>query len=170
MFEGFRARRRNRAVVDGLYEAVLERARAPKLFIDLAVPDTVMGRFEALALHVFLVLERCRREPALAPLAQDLVDRFMVDLDASIRELGIGDQSVPKRMRKLAGHFYERVAAYDAALAAGGIESLASALDGRIVEGGDAAERLANYMEAQRADLAHLSTQDLLAGRLRHEA
>lgn len=115
MFERFKTARRNREIVDSVYAGLVVAARAPVLFETLGIPDTVMGRFEALSLHVFLFLRRCRGDGALEPLVQDVVDRVVVDLEASIRELGVGDPSVPKRMRKLTGILYERIAAYDAA-------------------------------------------------------
>src|SRR4051812_4334702 len=109
MLERFRKLRRNREVVDALYAAIVASARQPELYETHGLPDTVMGRFESLSIHVFLFLARCRDDAALKALAQDLVDRFISDVEDSIREIGIGDPSVPKRMRKLAGMFYERV-------------------------------------------------------------
>ena len=116
MLESWRTRRRNRAIVDRLYETLVALTRRPELYADFAIADTFAGRFEALSIHLHLFLRRCRSDPALAPLAQDVVDRFVSDVEDSIREIGIGDQSVPKRMRALTGVFYERAAAYDAAL------------------------------------------------------
>ena len=129
MFERFKTARRNKEIVDSVYSGLVEVARAPVLFETLGIPDTVMGRFEALSLHVFLFLRRCRGEAPLEPVVQDLVDRVVVDLESSIRELGVGDPSVPKRMRKLTGILYERIAAYDAAFDSEDKQSaLASAL------------------------------------------
>ncbi len=65
-----------------------------------------MGPVRSLSIEVFLLLRRCGQEPALAELSQDLVDRFMTDLDHSLREIGIGYLAVPKRMRALAARFY----------------------------------------------------------------
>ncbi len=115
MFARFKTARRNREIVESIYAALVEAARSPVVFETLGIRDTVMGRFEALSLHVFLFLRRCRGEAVLEPVVQDVVDRVVVDLEASIRELGVGDPSVPKRMRKLTGILYERIAAYDAA-------------------------------------------------------
>jgi cytochrome b pre-mRNA-processing protein 3 len=167
MFERWKQRRRNREIVDALYAEIVERARQPRLFSAIGVADTVMGRFEVLAIHMFLALARLRREPELAGLAQELVDRFVLDIDHSIRELGVGDQSVPKRMRKLTGVFYERVAAYDLALETRTRTALAQALAGRALpaEDEDAAGRLAAYMLEENSRLAELPAASLLAGR-----
>ncbi len=87
----------------------------PALYLALGVPDTVEGRFEALCLHVVLVLRHLRRLPApAADIAQDLVNSVFAQLDSSLRELGVGDMGVSKRMKKLAQAFYGRAAAYDA--------------------------------------------------------
>jgi cytochrome b pre-mRNA-processing protein 3 len=93
-------------------------ARRPALFLEGGAPDTVMGRFETLTLHVALVLRRLRDLPPPAgEAAQDLVDRFFAGLDDAMRQIGIGDTSVPKKVKGLAKAFYGRAGAYDAALA-----------------------------------------------------
>ncbi|MBB4001080.1 MAG: ubiquinol-cytochrome C chaperone family protein [Aurantimonas endophytica] len=170
MFQRLRAGRRNREIIDAIYVDLVERARQPHLYEEAGIPDTVMGRFEALSIHVFLFLRRCRDDAALRPLAQDVVDRFIADIDRSIRELGVGDQSVPKRMRKLAGIFYERVKAYDPAMDAGsGTGRLAEALRPRAVAP-DAPEgappRLAAYMREAAARLEAVPAAAILAGSL----
>lgn len=170
MFHRLRAGRRNREIIDAIYADLVVLARQPVLYEEAGIPDTVMGRFEALSIHVFLFLRRCRDEPALRPVAQDVVDRFIADIDRSIRELGVGDPSVPKRMRKLAGIFYERVKAYDPALdAEPGRGLLADALRPRAVatdapEG--ASRRLAAYMRETVARLGTVPAAAILAGRL----
>lgn len=86
---------------------------AKRFYAQFQVPDTPLGRYEMLSLHIFLALHRMRGENrALADLAQEIADEFFKDVDHSLRELGIGDQGVPKRMKKLARMFYGRVAAY----------------------------------------------------------
>lgn len=101
-----------------VYGDIVAAARLPELYAAMGAPDTLMGRFGALALHVALVLRRLRALPPPADrLAQDLVDRFFADLDSALREIGIGDVSVPKKVRALGEAFYGRAAAYDAALA-----------------------------------------------------
>ena len=118
MVLGFFARRKPAASVERVYGDIVAAARLPRLYREFGVPDTVMGRFDALALHLALTLRRLRALPPPADaLAQDLVDRFFVDLDTAMREIGIGDVSVPKKVRALGEAFYGRAAAYDEALA-----------------------------------------------------
>jgi cytochrome b pre-mRNA-processing protein 3 len=105
------------ASVERVYGDIVTAARAPMLYSAMGVPDTVMGRFEALALHLALVLRRMRALPPPADsLAQELVDRFFADLDSALREIGIGDVSVPKKVKKLGQAFYGRAQAYEQAL------------------------------------------------------
>jgi cytochrome b pre-mRNA-processing protein 3 len=111
--------KRSKAVpsVERVYGDIVTAARRPELYSDMGVPDTVMGRFDALALHVALVLRRLSKLPAPADsLAQDVVDRFFADLDAALREIGIGDVTIPKKVKKLGQAFYGRAQAYDQAL------------------------------------------------------
>ena len=91
------------------------------------MPDTVNGRFDLLVLHLWMVLRRLRSAEGGADLSQALFDHFCDDMDANLREMGVGDLTVPKRMQAFGEAFYGRSAAYDLALASGR-EPLALAL------------------------------------------
>ena len=102
-----------------LYSGVVTAARAPAFYAELGVPDTVEGRYEMIVLHVVLLLRRMRQPGAgQKRLSQALVDFMAADLDRSIRELGVGDMSVGKFMKRLGEGLYGRaaVAAYGAGL------------------------------------------------------
>jgi cytochrome b pre-mRNA-processing protein 3 len=132
-----------------LYRRVAAAARDPALYLRLGVPDTAEGRFECLALHLVLVLRRLRELPQPAPdLAQELVDAFFRHLDAALRELGVVDMAVPKRIKKLAQGFYDRAAAYDAALDEGELDALAESFGRTFIGSADAARALARYAQA----------------------
>lgn len=170
MLERFRRKRRNRAIVEQLYDGIVARARSPLFFEAGGLPDTVMGRFDALAVEMFLFLRRCGSEPALQPLAQDVVDRFMTDMDHSMREIGIGYMTVPKRMRKLAGLFYQRVRALGGPLDRADRDGLAAALKGEKLGGGDAlSDAHIAFWTAHILDTSHLyaaiDRTEILAGR-----
>lgn len=147
--------------MDELHARVVTASRTPALYLDAHVPDTVEGRFECLSLHAILLLRRLRAfgEPGEA-VAQEYVDCFFRHLDIALRELGVGDLSVGKRIKKLAKSFYARVSAYDAALAmAPGDDAALEAELARNVLGGEGdATHLAAYV---RAVVAHLDTLDL---------
>lgn len=100
-----------------LLQAVTQASRRPVFFGENKAPDTLEGRFEIMALHAALALLRLRADPAGAELAQKFTDRLFRHFDAGLREAGVGDLTVPKRMRKLASDFYGRLEAYDQALA-----------------------------------------------------
>jgi cytochrome b pre-mRNA-processing protein 3 len=119
------------------------------------VPDTVNGRFDMVLLHLWMVLRRLRPIEGGAGLSQALFDHFCGDMDDNLREMGVGDLTVPKRMQKFGEAFYGRVAAYDLALNAGA-KPLAQALCKNILDGGDIehARRLAAYVNAAVAALA----------------
>jgi cytochrome b pre-mRNA-processing protein 3 len=85
MIVGLFTRKKPIPSVDAVYGDIVAAARLPRLYRDLGVPDTVMGRFDSLALHLILVLRRLRALPPPAEsLAQDLVDRFFADLDLAM--------------------------------------------------------------------------------------
>jgi cytochrome b pre-mRNA-processing protein 3 len=138
-----------RDTIAALYERVATASRAPGLYTGLGIPDTLEGRFEALCLHMVLALRALRGRPDPAPeVAKDLTDAVFRDLDASLREMGVGDTVVPKRMKKLASAFYGRAHAYDAPLDAGDEAALAEALGRNVGGGAEAAQALARYVIA----------------------
>jgi len=129
IFGLFGKKNNNQAIVDRQYQALTSAARMPELYERLNVPDTVMGRFEMLSAVMILFFRRTRTSGTSGQeIAQEIVDAFFEDIDYSIRELGIGDNSVPKRMKKLAGMFYGRLEAYSKAMDTGDAEGLAAAL------------------------------------------
>jgi len=162
-------RRPNRQVVDAVYEAIVASARQPFLYSRWEVPDTPLGRYEMLSLHMVLFLERAHGVAALDELAQDVTDEFFKDVDHSLRELGINDVSMPKRMKKLARMFYGRADAYRKALVAGDTEALAAALARNVVPqqpGWPHGAALAAYARDVHAALASQDDEALLAGRI----
>lgn len=165
-----RSNRQNREIVDPLYLQIVAAARQPVLYAEWGVPDTPLGRYEMLALHQFLVLHRLRGEAgAAAEVGQQLTDDFFKEVEHSIRELGIGDMGVPKRMKKLVRMFYGRVAAYDAALETSDAAALAEALRRNVspeAPEGLAAAELVAYVMAARDRLAGQTTEAILSGRL----
>lgn len=100
-----------------LYLWVVEQARTPALYRDFGAPDTLEGRFELYTLHLILLLRRLRGEgPQAKETSQALFDAFLRALDDTYRELGVGDLSMAKQMRKLGEAVYGRMKTYDAAL------------------------------------------------------
>jgi cytochrome b pre-mRNA-processing protein 3 len=150
-------------VVDTLHGRIAAASRHPGLYLALGVPDTLEGRFESLTLHAVLTLRRLRRLPPPAgEVAQDLVDVLFRQLDRSLREMGVGDFGVPKRMKKLAQAFYGRAADYDPALDAADAAALAEALGRNVCGGTRPARALARYAIAADAELAALDLSALL--------
>jgi len=170
MFFGlFGKKNQNRTIVDRQYAALTTAAREPHFYTDLGVPDTVMGRFEMLSIVMILFFRRTRVSPRSGQeIAQEIVDCFFQDIDHSIRELGIGDQGVPKRMKKLAGMFYGRLEAYAGALDAKDGTALAEALRRNIYpetqESAPALDGLAHWMMQADADLAAVDEEDISRG------
>jgi cytochrome b pre-mRNA-processing protein 3 len=146
----FRANPDNRSIRE-LYGAIVAQARSTGFYTDYGVPDTVLGRFDLIVLHLVLLLARFDRNDASSRgVGQKLFDLFCSDLDANLREMGVGDLAVPKRMRDFGEAFYGRQTAYIAALAAPEGPALEKALARNIFHGveGDGARRLARYARA----------------------
>jgi cytochrome b pre-mRNA-processing protein 3 len=119
-----------------LYGAIVAQARAPAFYRVYGVPDTVNGRLEMIMLHAVLLLARLETESApIREAGQRLFDDFCRDMDASMREMGVGDLAVPKKMRRIADAFFGRQSAYRAALAEPGEQPLAAALARNVFAG-----------------------------------
>lgn len=163
VFRLFR-RSANRVLIDRLHGEIVAAARDPVLFTEYGIEDSLEGRFEALTLHAALVLRCLNRMPPPAPqLAQDLVDSLFHSFDSGLREAGVSDTGLPKRMRTLAGAFLVRAAAYDRALNGGTLE-LAAALARNVYDGRGNQERLTRYAEAASQALANASIEAFTAG------
>jgi cytochrome b pre-mRNA-processing protein 3 len=143
--------------IEAIYGMIVAQAREPLFYAGMGVPDTVNGRFDMVLLHLWMVLRRLRPAPGGAELSQALFDHFCADMDGNLREMGVGDLTVPKRMHKFGEAFYGRSAAYDAALDAGGA-ALAQALCKNILDGRGIgqARQLAAYANAVIVGLAGL--------------
>src|ERR1700743_2617734 len=126
----------SRGTIEAIYGMIVTQAREPLFYRDLAVPDTVNGRFDLIVLHLWAVLRRLGEIAGLAGPAQALFDRFCADLDDNLREMAIGDLAVPKKMQAFGEAFYGRIAAYDMALS-DSPEALAQALSRNILDGED---------------------------------
>jgi cytochrome b pre-mRNA-processing protein 3 len=166
-----RFRRNSQArTIHALYGAIVAQARSVAFYADYRVPDTVEGRFDLIVLHLVLLLHRLGRQKlgrqvevarglGQALLGQELFDAFCRDLDANLREMGVGDLAVPKRMQAFAEAFYGRQAAYLAALEAADERVFEKALARNIFPAGDdlGAAQLARY---GRAAVTGLAAQD----------
>ncbi len=161
-----------RAKVDddtrSLYEAIVAQARQPAFYLDLGVADTVEGRFDMIVLHVFLIAQRLKAQGDEGErLSQLLLEALFDDMDASLREMGVGDMGVPKRIRKMAEACFGRMQAYDEAFIAD---------DGKLKDAvarnvytdrtadPDNAGRIADYMVRSAAKLAKQNFDELSWG------
>jgi cytochrome b pre-mRNA-processing protein 3 len=153
-----------KAVIDRLHGAIVEASRRPALYEATGFPDTFEGRFEALSLHVLLVLRRLRGLPAPAgEVAQELVDSVFAHLEAAMRETGVGDMGVPKKMKKLGRAFYDRMAKYEDALERRDSDALAAELGRRIGREGADLSALADHLLAAGDALAGQGLDAILA-------
>ncbi|MBL8702487.1 MAG: ubiquinol-cytochrome C chaperone family protein [Alphaproteobacteria bacterium] len=111
-----------------LYEAALAQSRRPALYARHGVPDTLDGRFDCLALHVALLVRRLAREPAGERPLQDLYTAMFDDMDRTLREMGVGDLGIGKRVQAMGEALMGRVAAYGEGLDGGDAARLAAAV------------------------------------------
>jgi cytochrome b pre-mRNA-processing protein 3 len=161
----FRRRQPNEEFAAVLYARTAERARAPELFETCGIPDTLDGRFDALALHAALTIDRLRREPDGEALAQAFFDAMFRHLDLTLREIGVQDLGVGRRIKIMAEGFHGRALAYREALGSG--QSLAEVLrrnayGGRPPVDAEPVDRLEAYVRAEAERLAGIARDDLI--------
>ncbi len=161
----------NRVIVERQYAELTAAARQPHLYEALGVPDTVMGRFEMISAMLIVYFRRTRASGRSGQeIAQEIIDAFFEDMDHSIRELGVGDVSVPKRMKKFAGMFYGRLEAYAKAMDESDLGALAEALQRNMHPDAkdDAPDMagLASYLMRVEAVFSALPEDDVEHGRV----
>jgi cytochrome b pre-mRNA-processing protein 3 len=152
-----------------LYAAIVAAARQVKLYQDMGVADTVEGRFEMIVLHVFLVLNRLKDE-GVDELRQSLTNEFFNDMDGSLREFGVSDVTVGKKVRKLAESYYGRVMAYNKALMHP--ELLKETISRNIYPDGapdGCADAMAGYMMSSGKALADVPLENILRSELKFQ-
>jgi cytochrome b pre-mRNA-processing protein 3 len=166
----WRARRANRNLIEQLHGKIVAAARHRALYVDFGAPDTVEGRFEMVALHAGLLMRRLTAVPGLgAELAQEVADCVFRHFDDGLREIGVGDTSVPKRMKRLAEAFYGRNRAYAEGLLETSDERLAAALARNVYGAREIAEApstmaLARYVRGVASALEEQRLEDFARG------
>ena len=147
-----------------VYEAIVAAARHPQAYAEWGVPDNIDGRFDMISLHAFLILDRLKG--SAQGFRQNLVDELFHDMDRSLREMGVGDVSVGKKVRRMAEVFYGRAAAYDRALIEGA-EALRLAVARNVFADGASdvgLDGLTAHMLQAREHLANLPEAAILTG------
>lgn len=156
----------------GLYQSAVAQSRCPRFYSELGVADTMDGRFDLICMHVFLILNRLEQDGKEGKyLSQALFDHMFTNMEYTLREIGVGDLSVPKHMKRMMKAFNGRVYSYHSALKNDDLEELEMAVVRNIyrMEGEtapSAARMMADYI-SRAAE--HLLTQDcetLAAGRV----
>lgn len=157
-----------------LYSTIVAQARRPDFYVSMGTPDTVDGRFEMISVHAFMVMRRLKHAgDGAAELSQMLFNVMFDDMDRNLREMGVGDLRVGKRVKAMAKVFYGRIVAYEEALA-GAEETLEQALIRNhygTLDSIDAesARRLADYIRTGCAYLEAQPVEDLLLGKVAFE-
>jgi len=151
-----------------LYLRVVEQSRQAKFYSDYGVPDTVDGRFDMIALHMFLVTNRLKKidSPESLDYLRAVSEVFFADMDRSLREMGSTDTGVGIRIKKMSQAFYGRQLAYQTA--GDDIRKLQEAVLRNLYRG-DASKqgvamRMAGYVRSQLDAYNTITLDDILAG------
>ena len=166
---GAQQRKQEARPAERLYQSVLQASRQPDLYEKFEVRDHLDSRFDMLCLHISLLMARLRMLPedVHKPLNQELFDRFFADMDFTLREMGVGDLGVAKRVRKMSEAFMGRLTAYTESLKKNDKPGLALALarNVRRAKGCNETDRcMADYVLASRDRLSAVSDDKIQTG------
>jgi len=154
-----------------LYAAVVAQARNEVFFLECEVPDTVDGRFDLVLLHAFLLFHRLKADhEATKELGQEVFDLMFENLDQNLRELGVGDMGIGRRIKGMAQAFYGRVQSYEEALEAGDEHRLEDALRRNLFRKCEPAETsvktVSAYVFESSKNLDAIPVQQIAAGKI----
>lgn len=155
--------------VTAVYRAIVAQSRQPRFYAEWGVPDTVTGRFDMISLHLALLFRRLRGEKGVGPeFSQRVFDMFFKDMDRSLRELGVTDLGVPKKIQKMSTAFFGLMTNLNEAMDRRDRPGVEAVLQRNLFEAGAApsVDELVNYLYAQSDILAAQPTEAILGGQL----
>ncbi len=155
--------------VQKLYVSIIKQSRNPDFYLHLEVADTVEGRYDMIVLHAFVVMRRLKTEQERTEqFLQSLYDLMFADMDQNLRELGVGDMGLARRVPKMAEAFYGRITVYEEGLAESDNNMLKAALDRNLYRktpvSDESLEKMAQYLRCEAKNLENTSIDDLLKG------
>lgn len=171
MFNLFSKKPARSEAATALYAAIVAQARNEVFFLECGVPDTVDGRFDLVLLHAFLLFHRLKSDhEATKELGQEVFDLMFENLDQNLREMGVGDMGIGRRIKGMAQAFYGRVQSYEDALEAGDGQRLEDALRRNLFRKCDPSETSvkavsAYVFECSKA-LGAIPAQQIAAGKI----
>jgi cytochrome b pre-mRNA-processing protein 3 len=168
MLKWFQARRQRQDIASNLYNDLVAHARSPVFYLSFGVPDSMLGRFEMICLHSFLLFRRLGKTGNTGrELAQHVHDLMFADLDRTLREQGVGDMGIGKRVKMLARNLYGRIDAYETGLA-GGTAELTDALRRNLYASASASDdevaAMIAYMKNTIESLDAQPTETIMSG------
>ncbi len=158
--------------VYAVYNSIVAQSRQPVFYAEWGVPDTVTGRFDMISLHMALLFRRLRNgTDSDKNFSQAVFDLFFKDMDRSLREMGVGDLGVPKKIQKMGNIFFGLLAAMNEALDRKDNDALAAVIARNLFDGKDSenVRRLTNYIVARDAALAMQSNRSITDGTVNFE-
>lgn len=151
-----------------IYGSLMTHSRSATFFTDYGIPDSVMGRFDVLSLHIYLLARRLREEgsPISQDLSQEVFDLYVSDVERALRELGIGDTSVPKKKKKMIRSFYGQIDDFDEAINKSDKATIIEKIKNRYLSETENPnpEILCEYMLATEAHLKAQEMKSVLSG------
>ncbi len=162
---------KNSETAHRLYSAIIQQARLPIFYTDFGVPDTVDGRFDMIVLHAHILFDRLKDGIALdESLSQDVFDLMFADMDQNLREMGVGDIGVAKRIKAMVEAYYGRATAYADALKQEDNSDLMAAIKKNLFRKSDPTDSqitaVSDYFRAQVKHMASIELDTIRSGNI----
>ncbi len=165
----FRKKIKNEHHLYAIYNSIVAQSRQEEFYKNMQVTDSVTGRFDMISLHMILVLRRLRSENAeIKEFSQNLFDLFFKDMDNSIREMGVSDIAVPKKIQKMGSLFYGFLGKLTNSLDNNDEKELVIVVNNNIYDGKDRknAEKLSKYISETVKLLNKQNLEDIILGKI----
>jgi len=166
MFNWFNRNKVDKEVAQRWRDAVTAQSRVPEPFLKGWVTDTVYGRFNMVTLVATLAMRRMRQLGGEGKvLSEAFTEILFSDFDHALRENGVGDSSIARRIRKMGEEFFGLAKAVDQALDSGSPkQELAAVLQRNVQPDEEKAKSLALYLLDLNVQVEDLSDAQVRAG------
>ncbi len=155
--------RKHTKVAHKLYDSILMQSRLPVFYTDFGVKDTIDGRFDMIIMHAHILFNRLKDGLTEdQEIAQAVFDLMFADMDQNLREMGVGDIGVSKRIKAMAEAFYGRATAYTNSMLEQDNSTLIEALKRNLYRNSEVSDQqISKVSQYMRDQVEHLKSQEL---------
>lgn len=156
-----------------LFSKIIKQSRISEFYSEFEIEDSLDGRFDLMAVHMIILLDKLdyhneNKKPAR--LKRILQEIMFDNLDLTLREIGVGDLGVGKKIKVMAEAFYGRMKVYQVAFEKGDTDAISEALlrnlyRGRTLDKG-ILSNMSAYVQQQHEKIGNQSISEIMSGKV----